>query len=115
METNNSMIEPLFEKVEQYTNTSIELWKLKTIDKVSDITSSVMAKIIWFFAFTFLILFLSLAAAFYFGYMLNNLFYGFMIVASFYVVIGTVLVFTQKFISSRIKNKIVKQFINQIV
>lgn len=115
METNNGMVEPLFEKVEQYTNTSIELWKLKTIDKVSDITSSLMAKIIWFFAFTFLLLFLSLATAFYFGYIFNNLFYGFMIVALFYAVIGTILVFSQKSISKRIKNQVVKQFINQEV
>lgn len=113
METTNGIIEPLFEKVEQYSKTSIELWKLKAINKFADVSSILIAKIIWFFAFTFLLLFLSLAAAFYFGYLLNNLFYGFMIVTLFYMVVATVLVFTQNFISKRIKHQVIKLFINQ--
>ncbi len=115
MEKENGIIEPLFEKVEQYSKTSIEIWKLKAIDKVSDFSSIMLAKLIWFMAFVFFILFLSLAMSFYFGYILNNLFFGFMIVALFYAVLGAILVFSQNLLGKRIKNQVVKQLIDRTI
>ncbi len=40
MEDKLNFIEPLFERVEEYGKTSYELFKLKTIDKTSNILST---------------------------------------------------------------------------
>jgi len=110
METNNGMIEPLFEKVEQYTKTSIELWKLKTIDKVTGISSVLISRLIMMFILSFFILFLGVAMAFYLGSLLNNTFYGFILVASFFGIVLIITLYFHKFMSKQFKNLLIKQF-----
>lgn len=38
------LVEMLYEKAEQYTKTTLELYKLKTIDKVTDVFATVASK-----------------------------------------------------------------------
>jgi hypothetical protein len=110
METNNGTIEPLFEKVEQYTKTSIELWKLKTIDKVTGISSVLISRLIMMFVLSFFILFISVAMAFYLGNILDSIFYGFLLVASFFGIVLIITLYFHKFMSKQFKNLLIKQF-----
>ena len=45
MENNTSLFETLVERAEQYGNTSIELYRLKVIEKSADVVSSLATKL----------------------------------------------------------------------
>ena len=50
MEDNINLIEPLLERFKDYGKTSIELVKLKSIDKTADILSTLVARLFFFMA-----------------------------------------------------------------
>ena len=110
MEDNAKMIETLFEKATDYGKTSFELVKLKTIDKTSDIVSSVIPHSAVIVLLTLFMLFLNLGIAFWLGEIIGQIFFGFFIVAGFYILAGLVLHF---FMHDWLKNKIFNYFIKQ--
>jgi hypothetical protein len=110
MEDNAKMIETLFEKATDYGKTSFELAKLKTIDKTSDIVSSVIPHSAVIVLLTSFMLFLNLGIAFWLGEITGQIFFGFFIVAGFYILAGIVLHF---FMHDWLKNKIYNYFIKQ--
>jgi hypothetical protein len=110
MEDNAKMIETLFEKATDFGKTSFELAKLKAIDKTSDIVSSVIPHTAVIVLFTSFMLFLNLGIAFWLGEIIGQIFFGFFIVAGFYILAGIVLHF---FMHDWLKNKIYNYFIKQ--
>ena len=88
METKLFILEPLIDKLEQYTKTSLELLKLKSIDKSSDLI------------------------AIYLGTFLENNYYGFLLVTIGYVILGVVLFSIKKIIQLQIKKQLVTQILN---
>jgi hypothetical protein len=110
MEDNAKMIETLFEKATDYGKTSFELAKLKAIDKTSDIVSSVIPHSAVIVLITLFMLFLNLGIAFWLGEIIGQMFFGFFIVAGFYILAGLVLHF---FMHDWLKSKIYNYFIKQ--
>jgi len=110
MEDNAKLIETLFEKATDYGKTSFELVKLKAIDKTSDIVSSVIPHSAVIVLLTLFMLFLNLGIAFWLGEILGKIFFGFFIVAGFYILVGIVLHF---FMHNWLKNLIYDYFIKQ--
>ncbi len=96
-------IESLLESAAEYGKTSYELVKLKTIDKTSDVVSSLIPHAVVFLIFMSFLLFLNLGLAFWLGEIFGNMFYGFFVVAAFYGIIGLALHF---FMHNSIKKKI---------
>ena len=86
-----STIEILFEKAENYTRTSIELARLNVIDKSSDVLSSLISRLVIAIVFVMFILLFNLGLSFWIGELLGNFFYGFFIVAIFYLLVAIVL------------------------
>jgi fatty acid desaturase len=112
MENNVNQIESLLERAVDYGKTSYELLKLKTLDKTSDVASSMIPNIIVFFVFVTFLLFLNLGLAFWLGEILGKLYYGFFIIAAFYFIIGIVLhFFMHKWIKKNVGNYIVKRML----
>jgi fatty acid desaturase len=103
-------IESLLESAAEYGKTSYELVKLKTIEKTSDVVSSLIPHAVVFLILMSFLLFLNLGVAFWLGGILRNMFYGFFVVAAFYGIIGLVLHF---FMHDRIKKKISGYIIKQ--
>ena len=103
MEDNTKSIETLIEKVTDFGKTSYELARLKTLDKSSDVASSLIPHSIVFVLFASFMLFANFGLAFWLGEILGNTYYGFFVVAAFYVVTGLVMHF---FFHKRIKNLI---------
>lgn len=84
-------MELLYEKAKRYTETSIELYKLQAVDKSADIISSLVSRLAIGFAVAMFTLFLNIGISILLGDLLNNMYLGFFIVSSIYLVLAIVL------------------------
>jgi len=112
VEDNSKSIESLIEGITDFSKTSYELARLKAIDKSSDVASSMIPHSIVFVLFASFMLFANFGLAFWLGEILGNTYYGFFVVAGFYVITGLVLHF---FFHKRIKNLIWNSIIRQVL
>ena len=112
MEDNAKLIESLFEKATEYGKTSFELVKLKAVDKASDAVSSFVPYAIAIVFIASFMLFLNLGLALWLGEILGQMYYGFLLVAAFYGVIG---IFIHLAMHKWIKRKVGNRFIEQIL
>jgi hypothetical protein len=113
MEDNVKMIETLLERATEYGKTSIDLVKLRALDKASDVVSSFVPNAITFAMILTFLLFFNLGLAFWLGGILGKTFYGFITVAAFYAIIALVLrLFMHKWIKRIIYNSIIKKVLN---
>src|SRR5665647_2098927 len=90
MEDQESLIESLIEKGEQYGKTTIELLKLKTLDKSADVASTLIS---WAIVIVFAVLFfliLNIGVALWIGELLGKSYYGFFVVAGFYALLAII-------------------------
>jgi len=93
MQTTATILESLVEKTETYTKTSFELAKLKSLNATTEVVAlliSKMAVIVVFALFTFVF---NVGIALWLGELLGRSYYGFFIVAAFYLLAGLVLHF----------------------
>jgi sterol desaturase/sphingolipid hydroxylase (fatty acid hydroxylase superfamily) len=86
-------IEPLLEKLEDYGKTSFELYKLQTISKAAKVASTLVSRIAVIFVLAVFIFFASIGLALWLGELLGKVYYGFLVVAAFYLLLGGVLYF----------------------
>lgn len=107
------LIEKLIERGEDYGKTSIELLKLKTIDKSANLVSNIISwSVIILFALLFFTL-LNIAVALWVGDLLGNKTYGFFIVAGFYGLLTLVfLIFRKQLVKNPLNNSMVKQLLD---
>ena len=114
MSTSKSLIELLFEKIEEYGKTNYELIKFKLLRATAIIVPSLISKLIVVLVFFFFTLILSIGIAYFLSELLGNLYIGFFIVAIFYLVIGIIFHFyLYKWIKKPIGDSIVKQLLKQ--
>jgi hypothetical protein len=112
MDENVNVVEELIEKSTEYIKWGVELVKLKTIDKTSDVVSTLVPLSIVFLLLTSFLIFLNLGIAFWLGHILNNTFYGFFVVAGFYAVAALIIhFFLHKWLKKKIGNYMVKQLL----
>jgi ABC-type multidrug transport system permease subunit len=110
MENNAKQFEVLLEKAEDYGKTSLELIKLKALDKTSDIISSFIPHSVVFVLIASFMIFLNLGLAFWLGEILGETYYGFFVIAGFYIFAGIVFrIFFQNRLRKNICNSIIKQ------
>ena len=112
MDTTLNAIEPLLERAEQYGNTTFQLFKLKSLQKTSAVTSSLVSRLFLVITLSLFAFSLTTAIALFIGDLLGQNYYGFLIVAGFYALIGLVLYFIHPFIKTRINNSIITQLLN---
>ena len=104
------LLKDLLGNAEEYTRTSIELLKLKTLDVTSDFASLLVSRLIVFIFLLIFIFMLTVGIALWLGDLLGKASYGFFIVAAFYGLIGVILYFPLGgFIKRRISDVIIKQ------
>ena len=104
--------ESKLENAVKYGKTSCKLYKLKAIDKTSDVISSFIARLIVMGFISSFLLFLSLGFALWLGEILGNTYVGFFLVAVFYGIMG---IFIRLFLSKQLKMTISNQVINQLL
>lgn len=113
MEEQFKNFDTLIEKAEAYGKTTVELVKLKAVDKVADGTSSIVA---WTAVIIALILFfitLNFGVALWLGELMGDIYIGFFVVAGFYGVVGLILyLFRNKWIKKPLNDSIINQMLN---
>lgn len=114
MENIAAQIEKLYEKAENYSKTGFELLKLNTVDKTSDVISSLSVVLVLSFVVAVFTLFVTLAAGILIGKWLSDYALGFFIISGFYVVLGLVLyTFRKNLIKIPIDNIVVSVLLKQ--
>ncbi|MBC7438454.1 MAG: hypothetical protein H7250_00510 [Flavobacterium sp.] len=103
------LIEMLFEKAEQYARTTLALYKLKVIDKATDIFASLFTRIVIFIFLTIFFILMTLGLALYLGDLLGKNYYGFFAVGGFYFLISLVLYLFRKSFESMFNDYLVNQ------
>ena len=110
MEENVKLIESLLDRATDYGKTSLELLKLKSLDKTSDAVSSFVPHSFVFILIASFTIFFNLGLAFWLGEILGKIWYGFFVVAAFYGLTGIfVHVFMHKWLKTTLRNYIIKQ------
>ena len=91
-----TMLKDLMDRAEQFAKTNIQLYRLKAIDKVTEVFSSVAAGVVILIIVTFLCIILSIGASIWLGEVLGKMYYGFFAVAGFYAVLAIMCVLLKK-------------------
>ncbi len=103
-------IENLIERVKAYTVTTLELAKLHTLQTTATVATSLVWRLSVSIILMLFLLLVSTGMALLLGDLLGKLYYGFFIVAGFYLLAGLVLHF---FLRSWIANPISKLIITE--
>lgn len=105
----------IFDKVESFTKTTVELSKLNAIDKTADIVSSLTSHIVIVLVVAMFTLFVNIGISLYVGKLLNDLFYGFLIVSGFYLLLAIILlIFRKKLLKNPVSNLILNKLLRNI-
>ena len=114
MDEQSVLIEELIEKGEQYGKTTIELLKLKTIDKSADVASNMVSwLIVVIFAVLFFLVF-NIGIALWLGELMGKSYYGFFVVSGFYAFLTILFtIFRKQFIKEPLNNSIISQVIDE--
>jgi hypothetical protein len=112
METSGNLIEPLFERIEEYGKTSYVLFKLKALEKATGLVSSVVSRGTVLLTFSFAVIVLSIAAALCLGDYFGKTYYGFLCIGGFYLVLGIILhFFMRQWIKKTVMNSILSKML----
>ncbi len=112
MEHTAESLEMLYEKAKKYTQTSLDLLVLNTIDKSADVLSSLTSRIFIAMAVAMFTLFINVGISLFIGKLLNEYYLGFLIVSAFYFIIASVLYFFKdKLIETPITNMIIDKLL----
>lgn len=110
--TASGHIESLFERFTEYVETRINLYKLQAVDKSSNILSSLISTLMLMMIFIMFFFMINIGIAFLLGELLGKPWYGFFVVAGFYLIIGIIINYAKKkWIKETIANKIIQNFL----
>jgi hypothetical protein len=110
METQISSIEALYERVEAFGKTTFELSKLKLLQTTINMVNALVPRLTVIIMISLFALVFNIGIALWLGELLGRSYYGFFIVAAFYLVAGIVLhFFLHKWIKKPISDLIIKQ------
>ena len=98
-------IELLYQKAKEYTETSIELYRLNAIDKTADVVSSLFARLALLMVVAMFTLFINIALSLYIGKLVDEMYLGFLIVSGFYLILSIVIYyFSEKLLKVPLTN-----------
>jgi hypothetical protein len=112
MEDDARLLESLLERASEYGKTSLELVKLKTLDRTAELISASVPLAIVIILIASFLLFINLGLAFWFGEMLGRTYYGFFVVSAFYIIVCLIVRF---FLYNRIKKLVGNYFIKIVL
>ena len=113
MENDPGTVGSLFEKAGGYLDTRLDLLKLQALDKTSDVTSSLVSRIVIAIILFLAILIVNIGLALWVGELVGRVYVGFFIVAAFYILLALLIhVFRKAWIKDPITNILIKKLLN---
>ena len=113
MEKQANSFESLFERAGEYFETRLDLLKLKSVDKSSDVASSLIGGLTIILIISFAIIIASIGLALWIGERAGKSYYGFFIVAGFYIFIALIgYLLRKRFLKSPIANLFINKVLN---
>lgn len=111
MDDKATILGNLQDKAENYVKISIELFKLKAIEKTADIFGSMASRITVILIFVLCVLILNIGLALWLGDLLGRSYYGFFVLAAFYLLLGILVkAFRHQWIKKPVLNYFITQF-----
>jgi hypothetical protein len=110
MEAPDDLRDSIFEGVESYSKTTFELLKLKAIESGISIATAMVSSMTVIVVISVFILILNIGIALFLGELVGKSYYGFFIVAMFYLILGVVFHF---FLRKWLRNPVCRFIINQ--
>ncbi|MDZ4664058.1 MAG: phage holin family protein [Bacteroidota bacterium] len=112
MENKLNCIVPLLERTEEYGRTSLELIKLKAVDKAAEVVSSFFSSGIMFLVLMMVLFVATIGVSLWLGELLGKLYYGFFCMAAFYAITWVVLfLFMRNTIKRSISNSVISKLL----
>ena len=113
MEGKPTNVEELFQKIKEYADVRLNLFKLKSINKFAGFMSLSITLIILIVIFSTILLCITIGAALLIGEWVGKIYYGFFIVGGIYLIIGLVFYSMRgKLIKTKVSNKLIKELID---
>ena len=110
METPVSLVEDLFERGETFSKTSLELVKLKGLETTTVVVTTLISRFSVIITLTLFTLVANAGIALWLGEVLGKSYYGFFVVAGFYLLSGLTLhFFLHKWIKKPLSELIITQ------
>ncbi|CAN5695144.1 hypothetical protein BH11BAC1_BH11BAC1_04890 [soil metagenome] len=114
MDNQATPIETLFEKTEGYVKTTLNLFRLRAIDKSADVVSTLVSKIAFLIIGFFVAIMLNIGLAMWIGELLGKSYYGFFVVSIFYAVVAIILYFSHSQLFKKpVKESIIIQMLKE--
>jgi membrane-bound ClpP family serine protease len=111
MEGKVTTIETLVDKTEDYVKTSIDLFKLKAVDKSAEVVSTLSVKIACLLITGIVALLVNVGLALLIGEAIGKIYIGFFVVAAFYLlVLGLIMLFKNEWIKTPVSNAVINSF-----
>lgn len=100
--------------MEAYIKSSLELFKLQSIDKIADMASSLISRmIVWLFV-SLIIVIIHIGVAFWLGDILGKNYWGFFAVAGFDIIVVIILYLARhRLLKLPINHYFIKQFLKK--
>lgn len=114
MTENTTPIATLFELAEDYSKTTLKLFKLKAIDQSANLASSLVSRLVVIVTVVFSVLIISIGLAFWLGKLLHETYYGFFIVGAFYALTAILFhVFRKKWLKYPVSNSMIRKMLKE--
>jgi hypothetical protein len=112
MDREANLIEPLLERAETYGRTSMELLQLRALNKTADVVSSMASRLLLLAILAISAISFNIALALWLGTLLGNNYFGFLITAAFYALVGGIIFMMHSHIKKQITNSIINVVLN---
>jgi hypothetical protein len=107
-------MELLYQKTKEYTETSIELFRLNAIDRTADVVSSLFARLVLILIVAMFTLFINIALSLYIGKILGEMYLGFLIVSGVYLILSIIVFyFNNKLLKIPLTNLIIAKLLKR--
>lgn len=113
MKSTDSLIEPLIERIELYGKTTLELTKLRLVEKTIGVATSLLSRLSVIALILISIVIFSIAFALMLGEWLGKSYYGFIIIAFVYLFAGILAnLYLDKWMRRPLGNLIISESLN---
>lgn len=107
-----TLLEELFEKIKNLSQSTIELVTLRFYRKLTSVIALLITDVIVILLITFMMFLFNIALALWIGELLGKVYFGFLILGAFY---GILVLLTHLFYKKNLYNQIKKNLVNHLL